>query len=177
MSIAKCSVEGCKRDSRCWGMCSMHFQRARKFGDPNIRMRQAKGETEFCCTVEGCTLPHKAKGYCYVHYQRFKRFGSPHEVHRNLNGEGTIVPDGYKKITLSDGTRVLEHRYVMEVHIGRKLESWEVVHHIDGNRLNNSLENLELIRDQSLHAKNSPGCLSALKEGRKCRWTSKSTGD
>lgn len=48
---------------------------------------------------------------------------------------------------LSDGTKrsVLEHREVMEAHLGRKLESWECVHHRDGNRANNALGNLEVI--------------------------------
>jgi len=39
---------------------------------------------------------------------------------------------------------VLEHRLVMEKHLGRYLEPHEHVHHIDGNRANNTLKNLEL---------------------------------
>lgn len=42
------------------------------------------------------------------------------------------------------GIYVLEHRLVMEKQLGRFLESSELVHHIDGNRSNNSLGNLEL---------------------------------
>jgi len=38
-----------------------------------------------------------------------------------------------------------EHRYLMEKKLGRKLDTDEVVHHIDGNKRNNSLENLEVI--------------------------------
>lgn len=38
-----------------------------------------------------------------------------------------------------------EHRKIMENLLGRKLGFNEVVHHKDGNRLNNSLENLEVI--------------------------------
>lgn len=40
---------------------------------------------------------------------------------------------------------VLEHRYIMEQKLGRYLESYEVVHHIDHNKQNNSIENLELL--------------------------------
>lgn len=38
-----------------------------------------------------------------------------------------------------------EHREVIEQVIGRALGSKEVVHHRDGNKLNNSTENLEII--------------------------------
>lgn len=40
---------------------------------------------------------------------------------------------------------VLEHRIVMENHLGRILTPEEVVHHIDGNKKNNVIENLELM--------------------------------
>jgi hypothetical protein len=41
--------------------------------------------------------------------------------------------------------RGLEHRVVMEVHLGRYLRSDEIVHHKDGNPLNNALDNLEVM--------------------------------
>jgi len=47
---------------------------------------------------------------------------------------------------------VLEHRLVMAEHIGRCLEPWEVVHHIDGDNCNNSLENLLLLPHRAMHS-------------------------
>lgn len=38
-----------------------------------------------------------------------------------------------------------EHRRVMEIHLGRDLLPDEVVHHKDGNKENNSIENLEIM--------------------------------
>ncbi|KZX63212.1 hypothetical protein A3710_17365 [Stutzerimonas frequens] len=37
-----------------------------------------------------------------------------------------------------------EHRALMEQHLGRKLEPWELIHHKDGNKTNNDIANLEL---------------------------------
>jgi len=45
------------------------------------------------------------------------------------------------------------HRWVEEKKLGRKLKSKEVVHHIDGNSLNNSPNNLKVYKSQSQHMK------------------------
>lgn len=43
---------------------------------------------------------------------------------------------------------VPEHRLVMERRLGRYLNKTETVHHIDGNRLNNEIDNLQLRQGQ-----------------------------
>lgn len=63
----------------------------------------------------------------------------------------------YKKVKLPDGSTIDEHRLIMENHIGRKLGRDEVVHHIDENKFNNSICNLQLLtrREHSkLHMQN-----------------------
>lgn len=59
----------------------------------------------------------------------------------------------YKTIKLKDGTTRLEHRLVMENHLGRKLRKKEVVHHINGNGRDNRIENLKLT-ELSEHSSN-----------------------
>lgn len=48
---------------------------------------------------------------------------------------------------------ILEHRAVMEEKLGRILEPHEVVHHIDGNKQNNSPDNLQLFTTASEHTR------------------------
>ena len=43
---------------------------------------------------------------------------------------------------------ILEHRHVVQQHLGRKLESWESVHHINGDRGDNRFENLQIRRER-----------------------------
>jgi len=57
---------------------------------------------------------------------------------------GTITFQGYKAHRVN-GKYILEHRLIMEKHIGRKLKRNEVVHHKDENKLNNNLDNLVLM--------------------------------
>jgi hypothetical protein len=44
------------------------------------------------------------------------------------------------------GKRVLEHRWLKERELGRKLERWEEVRHVDGDARNNDLSNLVVVR-------------------------------
>jgi hypothetical protein len=51
---------------------------------------------------------------------------------------------GYVIMTGKRGEKILEHRFVYEQFLGRKLSDTETVHHKNGIRHDNRLENLEL---------------------------------
>lgn len=79
--------------------------------------------------------------------------------HYHWKGGRNIDKDGYIQIYKPEhpfagpSGYVLEHRLVMEQHIGRYLERHEIVHHKNRNRQDNRIENLELISSLSEHRK------------------------
>lgn len=91
------------------------------------------------CEVEGCTAVAKTRPspYCAKHYMRLWRHGALERP------EGTVRRDGYREVTV-DGRKIMEHRWVMTEQLGRALRPSETVHHKNGNRLDNRVENLEL---------------------------------
>lgn len=101
------------------------------------------GRAAAVCKAQGCDLPVKRNinghglGYCEGHIST---------AGREWRGPGSryINKDGYAMVRPAAGPAVLEHRMVMEEHLGRRLARGENVHHINGVRDDNRIENLEL---------------------------------
>lgn len=101
-----------------------------------------KGLFKYC---QLCSLKHMNFNGNSIHWG---------EDNNNWKGGRRVTKDGYISILLrkgdffypmaNKGKYVLEHRLVMAKSLGRLLESFELVHHIDGDRSNNTLPNLQL---------------------------------
>lgn len=98
------------------------------------------------CKSPGCDRIHYGRGYCKPHHMRFLRGGeemAAKPIRRKDWSKKEPNHLGYIDI-LVDGKVVAEHRHVMSQHLGRPLLRSESVHHKNGIRHDNSLDNLEL---------------------------------
>ena len=116
-----CEVEGCEKSTKNYRQgssryCSTHKGRI-----------DSTGMVKSICSVEGCNKENVNRSS--------KRRCADHKGYKNKHGY---------KIILVDGVYWKEHRWVMQQHLGRELYSHEEVHHINGVRDDNRIENLEL---------------------------------
>lgn len=75
--------------------------------------------------------------------------GKRGDAHPMWRGGKGVSTQGYRVIRVN-GKPKLEHRHVMEQVLGRPLKRSEIVHHRDGDKLNNDPSNLELV-DRASH--------------------------
>lgn len=126
------------------------------------------GYQSYCrvCGYEGLGtwLDCKCGSKFYIKHRNIKNrktFDCPNciilaTIDRNKSREigFTLTDKGYKYTRdLSEKhSYTLDHRKVIQDYLGRKLTRQEIVHHIDGNRINNSLDNL-FLTDSKGHSK------------------------
>lgn len=100
-------------------------------------LRYSKDRSWALCGRTGRTVA--PKGYIYI----------------NAN---TFEPEEYElfKPMMKKGNQIFEHRVVMARHLGRPLDQKEVIHHKNGVKDDNRLENLEISnpKDHSMSHKN-----------------------
>lgn len=150
----RCTVAGCGEKHRANGYCEFHNGRARHCnGDPlGGGSRKLSPNSQSGCSVDGCDKKAISKHLCTKHFSKLKKYGSPTGggVQDGRSKEWRVNKIGYvykfdpQSPYAGKNRLVYQHRQVMAEAIGRPLDGTENVHHKNGDRADNRIENLEL---------------------------------
>ena len=142
--------------------CGKEFSRRAK----NDRVEKYCSHTCYSIAKKGCKSWNtglKGKGICKPNKGSFKKGQvAPNKGKKtgkpswNFQGH-TITTTGYKHIFHPYHPRAMKNGYVpeqvlvMEKHLKRFLVKGEIVHHINGDKLDNRLKNLKLFPNNTVH--------------------------
>lgn len=160
-NISKCKVNDCDNIQLSKGYCGKHYQRFSKYG--NAEEPSHKNGRPLTGIFFNCEVCSKQIYRRISEIRKSKnRFCSKECAYKKMKGElKKVIPiekrhwrinrKGYLETTIRR-IRILQHRWFMEKHLGRKLSNKEFVHHINGVKTDNRIDNL-IVLDSGLHSK------------------------
>lgn len=140
--VVTCEFDACERTAyKAQPYCNAHYQQIRRGIELKPLRMSNKGKS---CTFEGCGRSAAKKSLCNAHFDQMRRTGTLLPIHHRRVREGwTRNSSGYITRQI-DGISYYQHRVAMEEHLGRPLLKHENIHHVNGDRADNRIENLEI---------------------------------
>lgn len=115
-----------------------------------------QGGGKYCsidCSVENLhSLPRTKEWRTRISAAQKGRAGRAGPDNGGWKGGRYAASDGYIYRLIAPCVYMTEHRALMQEHLGRKLKHDEVVHHINENKSDNRIQNLQVLT-RSEHAK------------------------
>jgi hypothetical protein len=143
--LGLCAFDGCGRSAKLRGLCEAH-NRQRERGQELRPIQRRKPATS--CAFESCGRLAKTLGLCEAHYAQKRRGKALTPIfvptYRYVTEGGYILIQDPTHPNAQKTGMLLEHVKVMSDHLGRMLWPDENVHHKNGKRDDNRLDNLEL---------------------------------
>jgi len=131
-----------------------------------VSLRRGKAVSQRC---------HQCAMVAYINEKSPGKYPSAWKGGRIKDANGYIrvrvYPGDFFYRMVTKNGYVMEHRLVMAKRLGRCLQTWEIVHHKNGIKDDNRIENLELTANTSEHIRNHSkgyrdGYLKGLEDGR-----------
>jgi hypothetical protein len=150
-----CSEADCENPQMALGLCGFHYKRF-KTGIPFDQYRKQRYGPDATCLADLCEEKPKSHGYCKFHAERVRHgveVNKPKKKAKTISDIPLLTEiesfnwhnNSHNYLSTHIGKKeILQHRVLWEAHNGRKLEKFENIHHINGIRDDNRIENLEL---------------------------------
>jgi hypothetical protein len=153
-----CKVLGCNSPHKCHGYCSLHYQRWYIYGnaeEPYHWLGRPYSGKDFICIIckkKFYRPPSSFKKAKHQYCSRECGYLANKGVLKNItpieNRKWFKSAKGYLATTIR-GKWLWQHRWVIENHIGRTLKKEEIIHHLNGIKNDNRIENLAICSDKS----------------------------
>jgi hypothetical protein len=97
--INVCEIPDCEARVLARGLCSLHYSRLQRHGDPTFTKRPGRKRKPIVpvadrCSVDDCPERRVTRGWCQKHYQRVRRHGDVNAVHDAGRPVTLLLTDG-----------------------------------------------------------------------------------